>query len=53
MLRKLCLEGALSGNAIPDAWIASAVKAMSCRLVTLDRGFARLLGKSELLLLRP
>jgi predicted nucleic acid-binding protein len=51
-LRRLCLDGALSGNAIPDAWIAAAVKVMNGRLVTLDRGFTRLLSKSELLLLR-
>jgi uncharacterized protein len=51
-LRRLCLDGALSGNAIPDAWIAAAVKVMNGRLVTLDRGFTRLLGKAELLLLR-
>jgi uncharacterized protein len=52
-LRRICLEGTLSGNAIPDAWIAAAVKVMNGRLVTLDRGFARLLDKGELLLLRP
>jgi hypothetical protein len=51
-LRRLCLDGTLSGNAIPDAWIAAAVKVMNGRLVTLDRGFTRLLSKSELLLLR-
>ena len=52
-LRRLCLDGRLSGNAIPDAWIAAAVKVMNGRLVTLDRGFSQLLGKGELLLLRP
>jgi predicted nucleic acid-binding protein len=52
-LRRLCLDGTLSGNAIPDAWIAAAVKVMNGRLVTLDRGFSQLLGKGELLLLRP
>ena len=52
-LRRLCLDGTLSGNAIPDAWIAAAVKVRSGRLVTLDRGFSRLLGKGELLVLRP
>jgi uncharacterized protein len=52
-LRRLCLDGILSGNAIPDAWIAAVVKVMNGRLVTLDRGFARLLGKGELLLLKP
>jgi uncharacterized protein len=50
-LRRLCLDGKLSGNAIPDAWIAAAVKVLNGRLVTFDRGFTRLLGKGELLLL--
>lgn len=39
-LRRLCLDRMLSGNAIPDAWIAAAVKVMNGRLVTLDRGLA-------------
>jgi toxin-antitoxin system PIN domain toxin len=52
-LRRICLEGKLAGNAIPDAWIAAAVKVMNGRLVTFDRGFARLLGKNELMLLQP
>jgi hypothetical protein len=52
-LRRLCLDGKLAGNAIPDAWIAAAVKVMNGRLVTFDRGFMRLLGKSELMLLQP
>jgi predicted nucleic acid-binding protein len=37
----------------PDAWIAAAVKVTSSRLVTFDRGFRRLLGKGEVLLLTP
>jgi toxin-antitoxin system PIN domain toxin len=51
-LRRLCIEGKLVGNAIPDAWIAAAVKVMNGRLVTFDRGFRRLLGKGELMLLK-
>lgn len=51
-LRRLCLDGKLSGNAIADAWIAAAVKVMNGRLVTFDRDFSRLLGKGELMLLR-
>jgi hypothetical protein len=50
-LRRLCIEGKLVGNAIPDAWIAAAVKVMNGRLVTFDRGFKRLLAKGELVLL--
>jgi len=52
-LRRLCLDGKLAGNAIPDAWIAASVKVMNGRLVTFDRGFTRLLGKGELMLLQP
>jgi len=52
-LRRICLDGKLAGNAIPDAWIAASVKVMNGRLVTFDRGFTRLLGKSELMLLQP
>jgi predicted nucleic acid-binding protein len=51
-LRRLCLDGKLTGNSIPDAWIAAAVKVMNGRLVTFDRGFTRLLGKGELTLLQ-
>jgi hypothetical protein len=51
-LRRMCLEGKLAGNAIPDAWIAAAVKAHNGRLVTFDRDFTRLLGKSELTVLK-
>lgn len=51
-LRRLCLDGKLSGNDIPDAWIAATVKVMNGRLVTFDRGFTRLLAKSELTLLQ-
>lgn len=50
-MRRLCLDGKIAGNGIPDAWIAAAVKVMNGRLVTFDRDFTRLLGKGELLLL--
>jgi toxin-antitoxin system PIN domain toxin len=50
-LRRLCLDGKFAGNAIPDAWIAAAVKVMNGQLVTFDRGFTKLLGKGELMLL--
>jgi hypothetical protein len=51
-LRRICLESKLAGNAIPDAWIAAAVKVHNGRLVTFDRDFTRLLGKSELTVLK-
>lgn len=50
-LRRLCLDGGLSGNLIPDAWIAAAVQSLDSHLVTFDRGFGKLLSKRELTLL--
>ncbi len=50
-LRRICLDGKLSGNAIPDAWIAAAVISTNSHLVTFDRGFTRLLGRRELTVL--
>jgi predicted nucleic acid-binding protein len=43
----------LSGNANPDAWIAATVKTLGSRLVTFDRGYSRLLSRSELTILEP
>lgn len=51
--RRMCLDGGLSGNDIPDAWIAAAVKVRNERLVTFDRDFVRLLAQDELHLLAP
>jgi len=52
-LRQICVDNALSANDVPDAWIAAAVRATGGHLVTFDRGFARLLGRSELTVLQP
>ncbi len=51
-LRQLCIDQALSANDVPDAWIAAAVRATGSHLVTFDRGFSRLLGRSELTVLQ-
>jgi toxin-antitoxin system PIN domain toxin len=51
-LRQLSREHELTANDITDAWIAAAVRTIGSRLVTFDRGFARLLGRTELTLLR-
>ncbi len=51
-LSRLCLSGKLSANAIPDAWIAAAVKRLHEHLVTFDRDFGVLLEKSELTVLK-
>ncbi|MCZ8133399.1 MAG: PIN domain-containing protein [Steroidobacteraceae bacterium] len=51
-LKRLILEHGLAANDVPDAWIAASVRTLGTRLVTFDSGFTRLLGRSELLLLR-
>jgi predicted nucleic acid-binding protein len=43
----------LAANAITDAWIAAAVKTLGSHLVTFDREFASLLGRSQLTVLDP
>jgi predicted nucleic acid-binding protein len=48
-----CTEHDLTGNGVPDAWIAAAVHANHEHLVTFDRGFARLLARRELTILDP
>ena len=50
-LRRLAIDENLSGNDIPDAWIAAAVWASDGHLVTFDRAFKRFLGKRELTIL--
>lgn len=51
LLKKAAAELQLAGNDIPDAWIAAAVRLGGGHLVTFDRGFVRLLGRSELTVL--
>ena len=51
MLRQKLLALGLAGNDISDAWIASAVEALSEHLVTFDRDFARLLAARNVTLL--
>jgi hypothetical protein len=50
-LKQLSLDHNLVANDITDAWIAAAVKALGNHLVTFDRGFARLLGRTRFTLL--
>lgn len=50
-LQKLCVEYTLSGNQIPDAWIAAVVRVGGFHLVTFDHDFSRLLKASEYTLL--
>ena len=51
-LRSLCLEKNLSANVTPDAWIAAAVIQLGEHLVTFDKGFRRLLTRSQLSVLK-
>jgi uncharacterized protein len=51
LLRHLIIEQSLSGNAIPDAWIAASIRANNGHLVTFDRGFTKLLSRREVTVL--
>jgi uncharacterized protein len=50
-LRQMCLDNELSGNALPDAWLAAAVEHMGEHLVSFDRDFKKLLGRARFTLL--
>lgn len=52
-LRQLCTGRQLSGNDLPDAWLAAATVHLGEHLVSFDRGFSRLIGRSGWTLLRP
>ena len=52
-LRQLCLDKTLTGNDLPDAWLASAVAHRGEHLVTFDRDFRKLLTRSQVTLLVP
>ncbi len=52
-LRQLSRDHNLAANDITDAWIAAAVRTLGGHLVTFDRGFSRLLGRTEVTLLGP
>lgn len=52
-VRSMCLSlKPLKSNDVPDIWLAAAVKEHGDHLVTFDAGFRRLLGRSELTVLR-
>ena len=50
-LRSLCVERKLSGNDLPDAWLAACVVQHGEHLVTFDRDFRKLLSRGQLTLL--
>lgn len=45
-VERLCAQHSLTGNAIPDAWIAAAAQSHHSHLVTFDKGFRKLLKSS-------
>ena len=52
VMRRLCLDGQLQANALPDAWLAAAVVRHGEHLATFDAGFRRLLGRGQLTVLK-
>lgn len=50
-LRQLCLEKKLSGNSLPDAWLAAATLQTGEHLVSFDRDFRKLVGRGQFTLL--
>ena len=53
LFTELCQAHRLTGNAVPDAWIAAAVRHHHEHLATFDHGFQRLLDHSSLTVLDP
>lgn len=53
LVDRLCEQYPLTGNDIPDAWIAAAVQAHHLHLISFDKGFVRFLENRELTVLRP
>jgi uncharacterized protein len=53
LLRQICLDKQLSGNALPDAWLAAAVEQLGEHLVSFDRDFKKLLGRGRFTHLVP
>ena len=52
ILRRLCLEKQLSGNDLPDGWLAAAVEQQAEHLVSFDRDFKKLLVRNRFTLLK-
>lgn len=49
---RLCAQLSLTGNSIPDAWIAAAAQNHHLHLVTFDKGFRKLLKASTVTVLK-
>lgn len=52
-LRQLCIDKQLTGNSLPDAWLAAATMHLGEHLVSFDRDFRKLVGRSQFTLLEP
>jgi len=52
-LRQLCIDKQLKGNDVPDAWLAAATLHLGEHLVSFDRDFKTLIGRSQFTLLEP
>ena len=52
-LRQMCLDKRPSSNALPDAWLAAATMHSGEHLVSFDRDFRKLVGRSQFTLLVP
>jgi hypothetical protein len=50
---KLCETHLITGNDIPDGWIAASVLSNNEHLVSFDKGFLRFLKPDQFTLLRP
>ena len=50
-MRRLCLDKQLTGNDLPDAWLALATLQMGEHLVTFDADFKKLLARSRVTVL--
>jgi uncharacterized protein len=50
--KQLCNDKLLTGNGIPDGWIAVTVTAANGHLVTFDRDFRKLLKRSQVTVLQ-
>ena len=52
-LRQLCVDKQLTGNDLPDAWLAAATIHLGEHLASFDRDFRKLIGRSQFTLLEP
>lgn len=47
LLRRLCIDTQLTGNTLPDVWLAAAVIHHGEHLVTIDADFRKLLPRNQ------